>query len=89
MARAVMKYAFAALLALLSTQAVALSVRVATAIEVVYSNEAEQQAPREARRVLVNAPIRQATPAYVSRTRPEPYTPALFQRPPPLSSLCS
>jgi hypothetical protein len=51
MARAAAKYVFAALLALLSTQAAVPSVRVVTAIEIVCRTEAEQQAPREARRI--------------------------------------
>ncbi len=93
MAREVMKYAFAALLALLSTQAVVPSVRVAAAIEMVYSVQLEhgdhKQTPRETRRTRAEVRIRRNAPAYVSRTRPEPYTSALFQRPPPPSSLFS
>ena len=87
-----MKYAFAALLALLSTQAVVPSVRVAAAIEMVcganLGHRAEEQTPREARRIRVDVQIRQNATAYVSRTGPEPDTAALFQRPPPLP-LCS
>ena len=45
MARAVAQYVFAALLALLSTQAAVPSVRVVSAIEIVCCAEAEQQAP--------------------------------------------
>jgi hypothetical protein len=89
MARAVMKYAFAALLALLSTQALLPSFRVAAAIEIVCSKEAEKRTPRETRSIQADAKVRQDAPAYVSRTRPAPDTAALFQRPPPLSSLFS
>ena len=89
MARAVAKYAFAALLALLSTQAVVQSVRIVTAIEIVCSTEAEQQTPREARRIRADIQAGQPAPTYVSRTRPEPDAAVLFQRPPPTSSLSS
>ncbi len=89
MARAVMKYAFAALLALLSTQAVMPSARAVAAIEMACGSETEKQTPREARRIRADAPGRQDAPVYVSRTRPEPDTAALFQRPPPLFFLCS
>jgi len=84
-----MKYAFAALLALLSTQAVAPPVRVAPAIESVWHRQTEQQVLREGRRTRTDLPVQLAAPAYVSRTRPEPDTAALFQRPPPLLSLFS
>ncbi len=88
-----MKYAFAALLALLSTQAVVPFVRVAAAIEIVCSKETrrtdERQAPREGQRIRADVRIRQNATAYMSRTRPEPDTAALFQRPPPLFSFFS
>lgn len=89
MARAVAKYAFAALLALLSTQAVVPSVRVVTAIEIDCSTEAEQQTPREARRIRSDIQAGQPAPTYVSRAKPEPDAAVLFQRPPPTSSLLS
>jgi hypothetical protein len=44
-ARAALKYVFAALLAILSTQAVEPSVRAAAAIEIVCGSRAEQQVP--------------------------------------------
>jgi hypothetical protein len=87
MARAVVKYAFAALLALLSTQAGVPSFNVVLSFEIVCTAEAEQQAPREVRRVRPARPAPQATSEYASRTRPEPETPVLFQRPPPTRSL--
>ena len=86
-----MKYAFAALLALLSTQAVAPSVRGVAAIEMVCSihleDRTEKQTPRNARRIRANVQVLRSARPYVSRTRPEPDTAALFQRPPPRSSL--
>jgi hypothetical protein len=89
MARAVAKYVFAAMLALLSTQAAVPSVRVVAGIEIVWSSEAEQQTPREARRIRVDIRAAQTAPAYVSRTGPEPDAAILFQRPPPTASLFS
>jgi hypothetical protein len=90
MARAVMKYAFAALLGLLSTQAVAPFVRVVASIEIVYSKETrrtdERQTPQQARRVRADVKVLRSARACASRTKPEPDTAALFQCPPPLSS---
>src|ERR1700679_792485 len=57
MARAVTKCVFAALLALLSTQAVTPSMRVAAAIEVVRCSHTVQEAPRKARRIRTEAPL--------------------------------
>lgn len=89
MARAAAKYIFAALLALLATQAGVPSVRVVTAIEIVWRAEAEQQTPREARRIRADRPVRRPAATYQSRTRPEPDAAILFQRPPPTPSLFS
>ena len=89
MARAAAKYAFAALLALLSTQAAVPSVRVVTAIEIVWCTEAEQQAPRQARRIRADVQFRQPASTYASRTRPVQEAAILFQRPPPSTSLFS
>ena len=83
MARAILKYTFAALLALLSTQAVTPQTRVCAAIELVCSQQAEEHAPRKARASWVAPLVRQITRGYISRTRPEPAAAALFQRPPP------
>jgi hypothetical protein len=82
-ARAILKYTFAALLALLSTQAVTPHTRVCASIEVVCSKQAEEHAPRRAQSSGMAAPIRQNACCYVSRTRPEPAAAVLFQRPPP------
>jgi len=89
MARAVAKYVFAAMLALLSTQAAAPSVRVVAGVEIAWCTEAEQQAPREVR--IIRAYTRAAQPAlaYVSPAGPKPATAVLFQRPPPALSLFS
>jgi len=89
MARAVAKYVFAALLALLSTQAAVPSVRVVAAIEIVYCTEAEQQTPRDVQRIWAYLPVRQPEAMYVSPARPEPGATVLFQRPPPTPSLFS
>jgi hypothetical protein len=89
MARAIAKNVFAALLALLSTQAAAPSLRVVTSIEIVCSTEAEQPAPRIVSRIPVDLLAARPAPAYVSRTTPEPDAAVLFQRPPPSLSLFS
>jgi hypothetical protein len=89
MARAVAKYLFTALLALLSTQAAVPSVRVVAGIEIVWSAEAEKQTPHEVRSIPAGIPVRQPAPAYASRTRPEPNIAVLFQRPPPAEFLFS
>jgi hypothetical protein len=91
MARAVLKYAFAALLALLSTQAVVPSARAVAAIEMACSihleDRTEKQTPQDARRIRADIQVLQNARPYVSRTRPELDTAVLFQRPPPRSSL--
>jgi hypothetical protein len=88
-----MKCAFAALLAVLSAQAVVPSVRVVAAIEIVcganLEHRTEKQTPREARLIRADSRVRRNAPAYVSRIRPEPDTAALFQRPPPSTSFFS
>lgn len=83
MARALLKYAFVALFALLSTQAVVPSTRVAAAIEIVCSAKTEQEMARETRAIAPPAPVGPPAPFYVSRTRPQPEAAPLFQRPPP------
>ncbi|MGA2135484.1 MAG: hypothetical protein ABSH50_24610 [Bryobacteraceae bacterium] len=89
MAQAALKYVFAALLALLSAQAVAPSLRVVTTIEIVWRAEADQQAPQAARTIRKPAAALPAAPSYTSRVRPEPDAAVLFQRPPPATSLFS
>jgi len=88
-----MKCAFAALLALFSAQAVVPSVGAAAAIEIVcgarLEHRTEHRIPLEEPRIRAGVQIPQGAPAYVSRIRPEPDSAALFQRPPPLSSLFS
>lgn len=89
MARLALQYVFAALLALLFTQAVVPSVRVRTTIEIVCRSEEEQRIALETRRIPADKPIPQPVLTYVSRIRPEPYAAILFQRPPPQTSLFS
>jgi hypothetical protein len=89
MARLALQYVFAVLLALLSTQAVVPSVRVAATIERICRSEVEQQIPLETRRIPADMPLPQPALTYVSRIRPEPYAAVLFQRPPPQTSLFS
>ncbi len=89
MARSALQYVFATLLALLSTQAVVPSVRVAATVEIACRFEAEQQIGLEARCIRVDAPGPQSPLTYGSRTRPEPDAAVLFQRPPPLACLFS
>jgi hypothetical protein len=87
MARAVTKYVFAALLAVLSTQAVVPSVRVAPAIEIVCSTRAKQRIPQNTRNLAIARHTRPPVPAYISCARPEPSAPILIQRPPPPPSV--
>jgi hypothetical protein len=87
MARAVTKYVFAAVLALLSTQAVVPSVRVVPAIEIVCGINLDQQTPQDAPRIQTHTQARQPVPMYLLRVRPQLDAPNLFQRPPPRPSL--
>lgn len=87
MARAVLKYTFAAVLALLSVQAGVPFTHVVAGIEIVCCTEAEQQSPREAPSVRPQTPNQQPVLPYASRTPPEPDGAVLFQRPPPSPSL--
>jgi hypothetical protein len=87
MARAVLKYAFAALLAFLSTQAVVPSPPIKAGIEFVCSTKAEQQITQEARGIRPAIRVRQTAPPYTSRTKSEPDAAVLFERPPPTFSL--
>ena len=89
MAQLALQYVFAALLALLFTQAVVPSVCVRTTIEIVCRSEEEQQIALETRRIPADMPLPQPVLTYVSRIRPEPFAAILFQRPPPQTSLFS
>jgi hypothetical protein len=85
---------FAAMLALLSTQAPTLSVRFIAAFEMVCrtraaQTDAEQQAPRDIPRVGADPRGRLCAPVYVSFAGPEPDTVLFFQLPPPASSFVS
>jgi len=91
MAQVILKYVFATMLAFLTTQAVVPSVRIAP-IEVVCGAASEQQIPEEVGRLRSYVKPQQSTqnaPTYESLTGPEPDFAALFQRPPPNSSLLS
>ena len=88
MARAAVKYAFAALLALLSTQGVLPSARVVAAAQILWIAEAREQVPETVRPAPPQIEVRQAPLlSYRSRIKPEPDAPVLFQRPPPSASL--
>ncbi len=86
MARVLGTLVFSALLTLLSTQAAVPSAHVVSAFAIVWSAEAERQAPRKVRRAHVQTrAVLPEAPPYVSRKRPAPPAPFLFQRPPPVS----
>ena len=87
MAQAAANYVLAALLALLSTQAVAPSIRVAAAVEIVWRADAQQQRTVEVRRIWPSIQKLSSAPAYVSRITAELLSAVLFQRPPPAPSL--
>jgi len=94
MARSAVSLFFGAILALLSMQAPAPSLRLIAAFEMEWrtpaaETEAEQQAPRNGRRLLADTAIRQPAPPRVSFPRPEPDTILLFQLPPPTLSFFS
>jgi hypothetical protein len=86
MGRAAAQYVFAALLALLTAQAVVPCTRVERAA-IVWCAESEQRVAEETRpaRSFARQPV--PTPSYRSRTAPEPVSNPIFQRPPPQSSL--
>lgn len=87
MSRAVVKYVFATLLVLLSTQSVVPSARVVSAVAIVCCAKAEQQASQETRCVRLYRRVLKSAPAYQSWTGTESNSPVLFQRPPPAPSL--
>ena len=85
MARAIVKYTFVALLALLSTQTVPPTSRSVATIEFIYRACTEQQeaAPRDGRQTRIEPDGPQPAASYVTLPRPEPSTVVLAQRPPP------
>ena len=85
MARAFLKYAFVALLALFTTQAVVPMPRVAAAILFVCDAEVEQRVPADSQARHKETPL--AAPGYRSCPRPDPDAAVLYQRPPPAGSL--
>jgi hypothetical protein len=87
MARVVAQYVFAALLALVSMHGVAPSARSVAPAVIVFCTRAERQVCRTVRLVFPHQRTELSAPDYVSAIAPEPDAPALFQRPPPASSL--
>jgi hypothetical protein len=87
MAQAVAKCLFAALLAMLSAQAVVPRTRVSTHIEAVGRTETQQQLPRAVTSARSKLRLQSPTPAYTSRAQAAPDIAILFQRPPPASFL--
>jgi len=89
MARAVAQFVFTALLALFSAQAAMPSAHVVSAVAIVWCAETQQEKQSEEGRTV--APRRNPQPlaSYRSRTKTEPGSAVLFQRPPPAISLFS
>jgi hypothetical protein len=83
MARTLSKYLFAALLALLSTQASVPSACLASVVEIVCYSQAEQKAPQTVRPTRAHHPAPGPAPLYASHIKLEPPAAILFQRPPP------
>ncbi len=84
MARAVVQFTFAALLALLSMHGVVSSPQVIRPSIVVFSAAVKRQVSRETRPAVRVRRVPLIASSYVSRSRPEPDGTALFQRPPPV-----
>jgi hypothetical protein len=86
-----MKLVFAAMLALLATQASLPSVRVVAAFEIVWraQNEVRQRAPRKIHRAIRIAPDHRDPHSYISRAASAPEVVRAYQLPPPSSSFAS
>jgi hypothetical protein len=91
MARTAVRLVFAAMLALLATQAPMPSVRVVAAFEVVWlaQSEVRQRAPRKIQRAARTTPDRTEPQAYVSLVASERDVILIYQLPPPVSSFAS
>jgi hypothetical protein len=91
MARTAVRLVFAAMLALLATQASMPSVRVVAAFEIVWlaQSEVRQRAPRKIQRTARTTPDRRKPLAYVSLVASEPDVVLIYQLPPPVSSFAS
>ena len=87
MARVIVKCVFAALLALVSAQAVVPSTRTLAPIEAVCGALRKQSIPSESTRTQRDARVQQPAPAYSSRTTPVPDIAVLLPRPPPFPFL--
>jgi hypothetical protein len=99
MAKTAMKLVFAAMLALLATQAAAPTVRAAAVLEIVWlaqcpaqnpaQRKAQQQAPRKIQRTARDTPGRRQSQTYVSLVASGPDVVLMYQLPPPTSSFAS
>jgi len=91
MARTAVRLVFAAMLALLATQAPMPSVRVVAAFEIVWlaQSEVRQRAPRKIQRTARTTPDRREPQTYVSLVAAEPDVVLIYQLPPPISSFAS
>ncbi len=83
MTRAAAPYVFAVLLTLMTAQAAVPTTRVMSGVEIVYSDKAEQQAPRNIACLELRERVPNPAPAHQSWIGTERGTPVLFQRPPP------
>lgn len=95
MARSAVRLVFAAMLALLATQAPVPSVRVVAAFEIVWlaqslaQSDVRQRAPRSIRRTARTTRERRQPQAYVSLVDSEPDVVLVYQLPPPVPSFAS
>lgn len=95
MARSAVRLVFAAMLALLATQAPVPSVRVVAAFEIVWlaqslaQSDVRQRAPRSIRRTARTAPDRPQAQPYTSFLASGPDIVVAYQLPPPVPSFAS
>jgi hypothetical protein len=91
MAKSAVRLVFAAMLALLVTQAPTPSVRVVAAFEIVWlaQSEVRQRAPRKIPRPARTSPDRREPQAYVSLEASAPDVVLIYQLPPPVSTFAS
>jgi hypothetical protein len=95
MARTAVRLVFAAMLALLATQAPMPSVRVVAAFEILWlaqspaQSNVRQRAPRKIQRSARTTRDRREPQTYVSLVAAEPDVVLIYQLPPPVSSFAS